>query len=100
MFARLEVVVSPVLAHTTPLLGHLAPTVPFDELVDRLTHYVSYTPLNNIAGSPAISLPLAMSADGLPIGVQLSAAHGDERTLLELAYLLEAEIAFPRIELS
>ena len=57
MFARLEVVVSPVLAHTTPPLGHLAPTVPFDELVDRLTHYVSYTPLNNIAGSPAISLP-------------------------------------------
>ena len=84
MFARLEVVVSPVLAHTTPLLGHIAPTVPFDELVDRLTHYVSYTPLNNIAGSPAISLPLAMSEDGLPIGVQLSSAHGDERTLLEL----------------
>ncbi len=98
MFARLEVVVSPVLAHTTPPLGHIAPTVPFDELVDRLTHYVSYTPLNNIAGSPAISLPLAMSEDGLPIGVQLSAARGDERTLLELAYLLEAETAFPRIE--
>jgi Asp-tRNA(Asn)/Glu-tRNA(Gln) amidotransferase A subunit family amidase len=38
------------------------------------------------------------SADGLPIGVQLFAAHGDERTLLELAYLLEAEGSFPRIE--
>jgi len=27
-----------------------------------------------------------------------SAAHGDERTLLELAYLLESEQPFPRIQ--
>ena len=98
MFARHEVVLSPVLAHTTPRLGYLAPTVAFDELVERLTRYVAYTPLNNIAGSPAISLPLAMTDDGLPIGVQLSGGIGDERTLLELGYLLEAEIPFPRIE--
>ena len=100
MFARHEVVLSPVLAHTTPRIGHLAPTVPFDDLVERLTHYVAYTPLNNIAGSPAISLPLAMGDDGLPIGVQLSGGIGDERTLLELAYLLEGEIPLPRIEVS
>ncbi|NKY87890.1 amidase [Nocardia veterana] len=97
MFARLEVVVSPVLSHTTPPLGHIAPTVPFPELIDRLTRYVSYTPLNNIAGTPAISLPMGRTTEGLPVGVQLSAAHGDERTLIELAYLLEAEQPFPRI---
>ncbi|MFF0457652.1 amidase [Nocardia africana] len=97
MFARLEVVVSPVLSHTTPPLGHIAPTVPFPELIDRLTRYVSYTPLNNIAGTPAISLPMGRTPEGLPVGVQLSAAYGDERTLLELAYLLEAEQPFPRI---
>jgi amidase len=33
----------------------------------------------------------------VPIGVQLSAAHGDERTLLEVAFLLEAEHPFPKI---
>jgi amidase len=98
MFARREVVLSPVLAHTTPPIGHLAPTVPYDELIERLRRYVAYTPVNNIAGTPAISLPLGMSEDGLPIGVQLSAAHGDERTLIELAYALEAEFPFARIQ--
>jgi amidase len=32
---------------------------------------------------------MGAAAHGLPIGVQLSAAHGDERTLLEIAYELE-----------
>lgn len=98
MFARHEVVLSPVLAHTTPRLGYLSPTQPFEQLIDRLMRYVAYTPLNNIAGTPAISLPLGRTPDGLPIGVHLSAAHGDERTLLELAFLLEAEHPFPRIQ--
>ncbi|MDQ2797943.1 MAG: amidase, partial [Actinomycetota bacterium] len=98
MFERHELVLSPTLAHVTPKLGYLSPTVPFDQLVERLTAYVAYTPLNNIAGTPAISLPLALAREGLPIGVQLSAAHGDERTLLETAYLLEGELPFPRIE--
>jgi amidase len=98
VFARREIILSPVLAHTTPPLGHIAPTVEYDELIERLRRYVAYTPLNNIAGTPAISLPLGMSDDGLPVGVQLSAAHGDERTLIELAYALEAEFPFARIQ--
>ncbi|BBX82386.1 amidase [Mycolicibacterium aubagnense] len=98
MFARHEAVLSPVLSHTTPRIGHLSPTVDFPVLIDRLRRYVAYTPLNNIAGTPAISLPLHRSPDGLPVGVQLSAAYGDERTLLELAFLLEAERPFARIQ--
>ncbi|MEV6100812.1 amidase [Nocardia sp. NPDC051981] len=99
MFARHEVVVSPVLSHTTPELGFVSPTVPFPELIERLTGYVGYTPLNNIAGTPAVSLPMGRTSAGLPVGVQLSGAHGDERTLIELAYLLESEQPFPRIHL-
>ena len=38
-----------------------------------------------------------MTDEGLPIGVQLSAACGDDRTLLETAYLLEQAQPFPRI---
>lgn len=98
MTTRHDVVLSPVLSHPAPLLGHLAPTVPFEELIERLFSYVAYTPLNNIAGTPAVSVPAGLSPDGLPIGVQLSAAYGDERTLIELAYLLEAEQPFPRIQ--
>jgi amidase len=63
----------------------------------RLLDYVAYTPLNNVTGSPAISLPMAMAEEGVPIGVQLSAACGDERTLVEVAFSLEEQQAFPRI---
>jgi amidase len=100
MFARVEVVLSPVLAHVAPRIGELSPTVPFDELIARLQHYVAFTPLHNIAGAPAISVPMGLSDDGLPIGVQLAAAYGDERTLIETAFLLEQEQAFPRIEVA
>jgi amidase len=89
--ARYDVVLSPVLAHTTPRLGHLSPAVPFPELIERLKSYVAFTPVNNVCGSPAISLPgPARTPDGLPVGVMLSGRTGEERTLLEVAYELEA----------
>lgn len=93
-----EVILSPVLAHTTPVLGHLSPEQDFDSLFERLTRPVSFTPLNNAAGRPAIALPMGASAQGLPIAIHLSANHGDERTLLELAFELEAAQPFRRIQ--
>jgi amidase len=41
---------------------------------------------------------MAVSEEGLPIGIQLSAAHGDERTLLETAFALEHHHPWPRIQ--
>ena len=96
-FANRDVVLSPVLSHTTPLLGHLSPTLDFEELFERLRTYVGFTPLNNASGGPAISLPLGSSTEGLPIGVHFSADMGDERTLLELAYELEQARPFRSI---
>lgn len=90
MFQRFDVVLSPVVAHTTPKLGYLSPEQSFEELFRKLTTYTSFTPLNNASGGPAISLPLCQTAAGLPIGMHFSADHGDERTLLELAFELEA----------
>jgi len=98
MFRQRDLVLSPVLAHTTPELGYISPNVPFDELMDRLTRYVSFTPINNAAGGPAISLPMGASDNDLPIGVQFSAAHGDERSLLEIAYELEQAQPWRRIQ--
>lgn len=89
IFKSADVVLSPVLAHTTPLLGYLSPAQPFDELFERLRNYVSFTPLNNVAGGPAISLPTSATENGLPISLHFSAACGAERTLLELAFELE-----------
>jgi amidase len=41
---------------------------------------------------------LGTTSEGLPIGVHLSALHGDERTLLELAYEIEEARPFTRIQ--
>ena len=48
-----------------------------------------FTLPHNIMGTPAISLPLAQSASGLPIGVQIGMRPGDEHVLLQLAATLE-----------
>lgn len=98
IFTHVDVLLSPVLGHTTPPLGHLSPTLPFEELFPRLQSYVAFTPLNNATGGPAISLPLGRTSSGLPLGVHLSADHGDERTLLELAYELEEARPWSRIQ--
>ncbi|MGB8650777.1 MAG: amidase [Mycobacteriales bacterium] len=92
-----DVVLSPVLAHTTPRIGHLSPRQPFEQLFPRLIEYVAFTPLNNASGTPAMAVPLGSTEQGLPIGVHLMAGHGDERTLLELAYELEAAAPFRRL---
>jgi len=88
-FEQLDAVLSPVLAQTTRPLGELHPNTPYDILFDRLMRYASFTPIANVAGTPAISLPMGMSRDGLPIGIQLASDIGKEQTLLELAYELE-----------
>lgn len=90
-------ILSPVVAHATPRLGHLSPNVEFDELLHRLQHYIAFTPPHNVAGTPAISLPMGTTRTDMPLGVQLSAAHGDERTLLELAFALEEHTGWPRL---
>jgi amidase len=87
---QFDVVISPVLSSGPPLLGEVGPLVPFDTLVARLTEYVGYTPIHNIAGAPSMSVPLYWTEAGLPIGTMISARAGNERTLFELAYELEA----------
>lgn len=53
--------------------------------------YAPYTELFNVTGQPALSLPLAQSRAGLPIGVQFAAPLGADRRLLRLAGWLERE---------
>ena len=97
-FVSHDLILCPVLGHTTPRIGHLSPTLDFEVLFQRLKGYVGFTPINNTAGGPAISLPLGRTSDGLPIGVHFSADLGDERTLLELAFALEEAQPFARIQ--
>jgi amidase len=96
LFAEHDLLVCPTTATPAPELGHLGPEVPFEAALERVRHTFCFTPVQNATGDPAISLPLGMSGDGLPIGVQASAPHGGEAKLLALAYELEAAGAFRR----
>lgn len=48
----------------------------------------------SLFGAPAISLPAALSANGLPLGVQLASPWGCDRTLLESALWLERQLGW------
>jgi len=60
-----------------------------EEIWTRSEKLMSYTPIENVAGNPAMSVPLYWNKDSLPVGSHFSAARGNDRLLLELAYQLE-----------
>ncbi|MXI80952.1 amidase [Mycobacterium tuberculosis] len=95
-FGTYDVLLTPTVAEATPQVGYLAPT-DYQTVLDRLSSWVVFTPVQNVTGVPAISLPLAQSADGMPVGMMLSADTGREALLLELAYELEEARPWARI---
>ncbi|APE15678.1 amidase [Mycobacterium sp. WY10] len=98
LYQTYDVILMPTLAEETPRIGHLDPTADYQQIIDRLIDWVAFTPLQNATGEPAISLPLAQSASGMPMGMMLAGPIGHERRLLELAYELEAAQPWPRID--
>ncbi len=80
------------------ILSPVAPTVApkFGELASPMEMYLSdiYTISINLAGLPALSLPIMKNADGLPVGLQLIAKAYDEQTLFDGALSLEKKIAY------
>lgn len=71
-----------------PLGTFIIPEDPFEGF-KRAGTFCPFTAPFNISGQPAISLPLHVSAEGLPIGVQLVAAYGREDVLIRVAAQLE-----------
>lgn len=87
--SRYDMILSPVLSLPPVELGWLAPDLPVETMAERLPAYVGYTTPANVVGAPAMSVPGAWSAAGLPIGAQFQAAVGAEAALLGLAYEIE-----------
>ncbi len=52
----------------------------------------AFTPLANLCGLPAISLPLAQHENGLPLGIQAQARQANDGLLLQLAAQIERAI--------
>ncbi len=97
-FEEYDILLSPTLATPPPKLGHLSTEIEGETAIQRLVDFIPFTPFQNISGAPAISLPMGVSQQGLPIGIQFAAAYGQDKLLLELA--LELEQAMPWASLS
>jgi aspartyl-tRNA(Asn)/glutamyl-tRNA(Gln) amidotransferase subunit A len=82
------------------ILSPVAPTTAnkFGELSTPMEMYLSdlYTISVNLAGLPAISVPVSKSSEGMPIGLQLIANAYDEQTLFDGALSLEREINYTK----
>lgn len=94
---RWDVALTPTLASAAPPIGHLSPEPGFGQVMERLLDWVVFTPWQNATGAPAVSLPLATTPEGLPLGMMLAAAPGREALLLELSYELEQARPFPTL---
>ncbi|MCD6257992.1 MAG: Asp-tRNA(Asn)/Glu-tRNA(Gln) amidotransferase subunit GatA [Helicobacteraceae bacterium] len=82
------------------ILSPVAPTVAnkFGELENPMDMYLSdlYTISINLAGLPALSLPICKNPEGMPVGLQLIANAYEEQTLFDGALSLEREIAYTK----
>ncbi len=110
-FTDYDVLLTPTVATPPPKIGALPPSrfehlqlrlvgalgsgrlIKAGRLLDRIAasafEYTAWTPVFNISGQPAMSVPLNWNAAGLPVGVHFVARAGDEATLLRLAGQLE-----------
>ena len=89
-FEGVDVWLTPVLASPPVKLGYFDTNQSdFEKAFAPILEYLPFTPLANATGQPSISLPLAQSDDGLPIGALFTARFGDEGLLYRIAGQLE-----------
>ncbi|WP_323156036.1 amidase family protein, partial [Pseudomonas alvandae] len=87
-----DVILSPVLTREPVLIGELEVhdvCMSLEQLIERVHSYSPFTALFNASGQPAMSVPLAWSANGLPVGAHFAGRFGEDSTLLALAAQLE-----------
>ncbi|WP_223385570.1 amidase [Oricola cellulosilytica] len=77
--------------HLTPAL-RLSPLI--DKLIDQSLWFTHWPAIQNVTGQPAIALPVHVTGEGLPLGIQAVGRMGDEETLFSLAAQLEAQVGW------
>lgn len=61
----------------------------FGQLMDKSLWFTHWPAIQNVSGQPSIALPVHVTADGLPLGIQAAGRPGDEETLLSFAAQME-----------
>ncbi|NMG37666.1 amidase [Chelativorans sp. ZYF759] len=63
----------------------------FGQLMDKSLWFTHWPAIQNVTGQPAIALPVHVTAEGLPLGIQAVGRPGDEETLFSLAAQMERQ---------
>lgn len=92
--APYDVVLTPTLAQLPLPVGALRNDADPAADFEAQKRFTPWTSMWNVTGSTAISLPLHQSASGLPVGVMLAAAPGDDALLLSVAAQVETAAAW------
>jgi amidase len=96
-FTDRDLLITPVVTHPPPLIGEL-PVEPTAEQAVQMRKRLGWLlGAWNVTGQPAISVPGGVTADGLPIGVQIVARWGREDLLVQAARLVEEARPWPSV---
>jgi amidase/6-aminohexanoate-cyclic-dimer hydrolase len=93
-FEQWDVILTPITALPTPKIGTrqyltISDNPDVRDWFDNLWRFFAFTPLANLCGMPAISMPMASQDHGLPLGIQAIAKQANDGLLLQLAAQIE-----------
>ena len=71
LFEQYDIIMTPVLAHGLPKIGYFSPDLPYKEITERVIDFAPFVGMQNITGSPGISLPLGASPKACRWGFSL-----------------------------
>jgi amidase/6-aminohexanoate-cyclic-dimer hydrolase len=90
LFERFDLVLTPTLPKPPQRIGTFSMMTDDPDAYGReVAYFTSFTAIVNVAGNPAVTLPLHWTPDGLPVGVQLIGRYADEATLLRVSAQIE-----------
>lgn len=93
-FETYDLWITPAGVQQAPAIGEFDPNrgdEDLDSYANRaLSDYAAFTPLLNITGHPAASVPVVHGRNGLPVGTQIVARMGDEATIFRVSAQLES----------
>ncbi len=95
VFDHVDILLTPTLPIVPPNIGQREVTI--NGKVESVRNaLLRLTAPTNFTGNPSLSLPVELSKDGLPIGLQLISRHGMEAKIYQFAYMLEQHVNFAK----
>ncbi|MEH7467452.1 amidase family protein, partial [Priestia megaterium] len=95
VFNQVDVLLTPTLPIVPPNIGQREVTIN-GNMESVRSALLRLTAPTNFTGNPSLSLPVSLSKDGLPMGLQLISKHGMEARIYQFAYMLEQHFHFAK----